>query len=201
MTALKCMNTRNISHQHVPSPQHKVIHRTLGIMTTDQPPAHLRMFGCLSLFMSCISLSMELLLERCLFIFSTSTRPDALCTTCKGGRKQRNNCWYNLLTMKRTISVDRGDICYILRCVEPEQFLNYHVITSQTDCDWALSGDFLGAVLIAALCLLMFCSAIMAAPKTFHTTITAPICQRNRRVRCQAAVPRLDNCHEGDKLL
>ena len=146
LTALKCIYTRNISNQHVPSQQHKMIHRTLGIMTTDQPPAHLRMFGCLSLFMSCISLSMELLLERCLFIFSTSTRPDALCTTCKGGRKQRNNCWCNYqicrlttvrgLTMKRTISVDRGDICYILRCVEPEQFLNYHVITSQTDCDW-----------------------------------------------------------------
>ena len=44
---------------------------------------YLRMFGCLSLFMSCISLSIELLLERCLFILSTSTRPDALCTTWK----------------------------------------------------------------------------------------------------------------------
>ena len=56
----------------------------------------------------------------------------------------------------------------------------------------ALSGDFLGAVLIAALYPLMFCSAIKAAPKTFHTTtITAPsICQHNRRVRCRA-VPRL----------
>ena len=48
---------------------------------------HLRMFGCLSLFMSCISLSMELLFERCLFIFNTSTRPDALCTTCKEGSR------------------------------------------------------------------------------------------------------------------
>ena len=40
---------------------------------------HLSMLGCFSLFISCISLSMLVRLERCLFIFSTITFP----VTCR----------------------------------------------------------------------------------------------------------------------
>ena len=45
------------------------------------PSPYLRMFGWLSLFMSCTSLSMLVRFERCLFILSTITFPVDLCVT------------------------------------------------------------------------------------------------------------------------
>lgn len=47
------------------------------------PTTHLRMLGWESLFMSCISLSMALLVLRLLFIFSTITSPVVLWWTCR----------------------------------------------------------------------------------------------------------------------